>query len=143
MRSVSLDSKEASLLLKDSLKQEQVVSLTVKGNSMFPLFVNSETIVHISPLIKPLLKYDVVLISQNEQLILHRVIKLNPLITRGDALRKNESIQVENVLGIIDKYEFKGATYRIKSFGWRFKLYSSRILLYIRLVIRKVKRGSL
>lgn len=140
MRTVSLGNAEASSLIRDSLIKGQEVSFKVTGSSMKPMFQHQKTVVHVGPLYESLKKYDIILIALEEQLLLHRIIKLKPLTTRGDALLRSELINEQDVLGIVKQYEYNGKKYTIQDFGWQFKYYINRITVYIKYSILKVVR---
>ncbi len=142
MRKVSLANIDASTLLSNSLQKGQVVSFKVTGSSMRPLFYHQKTVVYIEPLNKPLQKYDIILVSSEEQLLLHRIIKLVPLTTRGDFLLSSETIREQDVLGIVQKYENDGKMYTIRGMGWKIKYCVHRMIVYLRYSIHKVVRRS-
>lgn len=142
MRSVSIANVEARTLLRDALSKGQEVSFKVTGSSMEPLFHHQKTVVHVGPLHKPLKKYNIILISLEEQLLLHRIIKLKPLTTRGDALLRSEIIREQDVLGIVKHYDVNGKTSAICGFGWQFKYYLNRINVYLKYCIHKVVKRS-
>ena len=102
-----------------------------KGVSMRPLFRTCRDMIVISPIEKPLKKYDVVLYrGEGGEYILHRIIRAGAeiCIIRGDNTYSKEYVPRDRIIGILTSYNRKGKSGSPDTFS--FKLYS-RIWHYL------------
>lgn len=105
MMSYTLSSEDATSLFRSALTNGNHIRVTVTGTSMHPTFRDRQTIVDIGPVDLPIKKHDILLFERNNVIVLHRVISVNPLITRGDALTKIEYVNDIDVIGTVYTYE--------------------------------------
>lgn len=97
---------------------------TIAGTSMLPMLIDRTDTVVIEPITRPLKKYDVVLFRRGKQLVLHRIIKVNPeyCLIRGDNCIEAEKVPSDNIIGIMTSFCHKGKEHKIHDKGY--KLYS-------------------
>ncbi len=118
-------------LIREQLEQGGQVTLTVTGNSMYPLLTSGRDRVTIAPMTRPLRVNDVVFyLRVGEIPILHRVVRLAPdgsFVCCGDSqLQPEPGLRPEQVLGIAVAFERAGRQisaaslrYRAASTLWR------------------------
>ena len=131
-------SQEILPLIKDSLGNQQIVTLTVSGHSMRPFLKDKGSIV--SVINEPFKKHDILLYTnENNTLVLHRLIKnTNPLVLCGDALKTKELIHPNNVLGKVKRIEYKGKIINPNTRFYRFKVKLWILLKPFRKILLKV-----
>ena len=101
------------------------------GESMRPMLRGGRDMVIIEPVSEKLKKYDVILFKDElSRYVLHRIIKIKGelIITRGDNTYFTESVALENVLGILTRYNKNGKSCEVNSFSY--KLYSRRRVFF-------------
>ena len=95
------------------------VSLQVKGESMRPLIAGDRDSVTLSPVSRPLKKFDIVLARiAHGQYVLHRITKIgdNGITLMGDGNPKiTEHCKSEDVIAIAESINRKGKTIRTDS----------------------------
>lgn len=102
-----------------------------KGVSMRPLFRTRRDMIVISPIQRPLKKYDVVLYrGSGGEYILHRIIKVKEdiCVIRGDNTYSKEYVPNDRIIGLLTSYNRNGKSGSPDSLS--FKLYS-RIWHYL------------
>lgn len=100
-------------VIQDKLNAGGIVSLTVKGTSMRPFLCSDETIVNLIKNNEVIRPYDIVLYINNDlTIILHRVVKIkaDKLIICGDALKINETINMNQVIAVAKSFSLNGKT---------------------------------
>ena len=115
---------DSGIVEKELSERGSFASVT-KGVSMRPLFRTRRDMIVVSPIEKPLRKYDVVLYrGEGGEYILHRIIKVkdNLCIIRGDNTYSKEYVPRERIIGVLTSYNRKGKSGSPESFS--FKLYS-------------------
>lgn len=93
------------------LEEGKEATFTINGNSMRPFYKSKATSVTLRGINDFQVKrFDVVLYMNNNQYLLHRIVKVNEknLIIMGDALRIKEVVDINNVKGVVIKHEYKG-----------------------------------
>jgi len=88
------------------LKEKGFIMITTAGVSMRPLLRDRCDRVIIKPISQPLKKYDVPLYRRGEELVLHRILKIegDTLIIRGDNCVNLEYVDVNNVIGVLTEF---------------------------------------
>ncbi|MDG5800999.1 signal peptidase I [Marinilabiliaceae bacterium ANBcel2] len=98
----NLNKKEYLLWVNELISKGKTVQVKVEGMSMFP-FLLGKDVVKIKQVNKKSLKRgDVVLFIRDEQLIAHRILKVNKssIITRGDGnLKQDYPIEKDKIKG--------------------------------------------
>lgn len=143
---IYLETEAILPLLKESLKKGHKVSVTVTGNSMFPLFSHERDSVVLEKafVYKP---RDIVLyLRDNEKPVLHRIVakRENGYVMCGDNQEVAEfPVYEEQIIGRVCEFERKGKKisaddfiYRIYSFIWCLGLKHRKYLLYLPLKIK-------
>lgn len=107
-----------------ALSQKGFFVKTISGTSMLPMLVQRVDTVVIKPITASIKKYDVVLFRHNNQLVLHRVVKVcgERFTTRGDNSIEAEEITREQIIGVMTEFCHKGKQQSVTSGGYR--LYS-------------------
>lgn len=100
----TLSNQDAAILLRESVDGGSSITMTVQGYSMATTFIHQHTVVNVIPITQPLKRRDILLFERDDIIILHRIIRLKPLITRGDALRKIEHVQPHDIIGVVSSY---------------------------------------
>lgn len=93
------------------LEEGKEATFTINGTSMRPFYKSKATSVTLRGINDFQVKrFDVVLYMNNNQYLLHRIVKVNEknLIIMGDALRIKEVVDINNVKGVVIKHEYKG-----------------------------------
>jgi hypothetical protein len=92
MGKIALDSKDLVSVVRTAIKDEGSFTLTIKGTSMTPFFINGETCVTLEAFDLPR-KNHVYLFKKDGKVHLHRLIKIKDdmLYFRGDALKSIET----------------------------------------------------
>lgn len=112
-------------VVKSELGVSKTVSFTVKGQSMWPFYKDGKTIVTVeSP--KQLKKYDVVLATYQDKVILHRIIQIqgDTYILRGDATTRKEVVKKTDIFGRVLQHQTQKITqapdlsHRMKVWFW-------------------------
>lgn len=134
--------EDSGVRIEDVLSALGVYASITHGRSMRPLFCEGRDVVYISPLVRKIKKYDVILYTRDEKYILHRVIGFSRgvYVTRGDNTYKKEYVVPESVIGILTEYNRCGkhkkadtAVFRLRGFVWN-------IIYPIRALILELKR---
>lgn len=89
------------------LKENGVLSIVPKGNSMWPFIKNKKNSVIIKSVLEELSIYDVIFYKRESgQEVLHRIIgfKDDDYIVSGDSLIQREIVKKENVFGVMQGY---------------------------------------
>ena len=136
MRTVKLSSNQAISIFSETLLKGDSIQFTVKGTSMEPTFHHNKTIVTVEPYAESLQKHDIVLVKEQNHLLLHRIIRLSPIIIRGDALYENEYIEAHQILGVVSHYEYNDKKHKVHSF---YQHNHYRIIRMIRLILQRLK----
>ena len=97
---------------------------TTAGISMKPLFRDRCDRSVIVPVTKPLKKYDVVLYRRDNDLVLHRIIKISgdTLIIRGDNCINLEYVRKEQIIGVLSEFYRGEKHYTVENISY--KIYS-------------------
>ena len=120
-----------NLLVERELSEKGSYASVTKGVSMQPLFFTHRDMVILTPIDRPLKKYDIVLYrGAGGEYILHRIIKVKEdvFIIRGDNTYSREYVPKDKVVALLSSYNRKGKSSSPDSFS--FKLYS-RVWNYI------------
>lgn len=139
-KSIPVNLSEVSFLLEEQLNSGSKVKFKTKGRSMYPLLIDGRD----SVILKKKQSYrknDVVLFKNaNNDYVLHRIKKINnnEIITRGDALTKNDTpITKDNIIATAVSFERKGK--EISSKNLIYKLYSILYTSETALKLRKLR----
>ncbi|HET6266548.1 MAG TPA: S24/S26 family peptidase [Acidobacteriota bacterium] len=109
--------RTASLLL-ETLKPEDQVRVTLRGNSMVPLLRDGDMLIVARGL--PLRKGAVVAYEMDGNLIAHRIVAIGSAIqTKGDAVNRTDSVAVDRILGVVIGFIRNGRQKSLESFGGR------------------------
>lgn len=90
--------------VEELLKEKRKVIFRVKGGSMRPFLWEGDT-VRIAPVVSGgLRKWDIVLAHTDFGVLLHRVVRIqgDKIILAGDANRRLEQTDRENIIGVVD-----------------------------------------
>jgi len=122
------------------LKEKGFIMITTAGVSMRPLLRDRCDRVIIKPISQPLKKYDVPLYRRGEELVLHRILKIegDTLIIRGDNCVNLEYVDVNNVIGVLTEFYRGNKHYTVDSRVY--KLYS-RVWVFLYPVILFFKKS--
>lgn len=125
---------------------------TTAGNSMWPMLRHRHDTVTVTPLRGKVKKYDVALFRREEQIVLHRVIKIVPngYLIRGDHCLESELVQEDQLLGVLSAFTRNGKPYTVNAPGY---VVYSRAVVWLhpvlslamrgkRLLVRALKRGN-
>jgi len=138
-----LKNKDLMELVTDTLNQNQIAIIKVKGFSMEPFFKDEITDVSLKKVDTKLKKFDIILFTHQNKYFLHRIIKIkNDLITAsGDNLLSKETIQKDQVIGRVISYTKNKKEIMINKFSYMImsRLYLTLKPLIIRL--RNIKNG--
>jgi hypothetical protein len=118
---VRLPNNAALPLIKELLSSNKTVTIPVKGTSMRPFYVDSQTQVTLSLPLSTFRRLDVVLFErENGQMVLHRIVKMSrdTLIIQGDALRNSEIVKPSQVVGVVLRHERRGKIHSERSFWY-------------------------
>ncbi len=97
------------------------VTLPFSGISMLPTLRQGDKIV-LSPLVRPVRRYDVVLYRSGDRYVLHRIlaVRRNGLIVRGDACRDKEKLSHHAPMAVLSKIiHADGSEERCKGSFWQ------------------------
>lgn len=122
MKVINVPNIELLSVITEFLHDNKDVEIKVKGNSMIPFFKHNKTDVRIRK-VKVYKKYDVVLASLNNKVILHRIIKINnsEAILMGDGLLTKEIVPLNNIYGKV--ISFKTNNKIIKNYNLKVKIW--------------------
>ena len=110
--------QSAASLLLETLKPEDQVRVTLRGNSMGPLLHDGDVLVVARGL--PLRKGAIVAYELDGNLIAHRIITMGSTIqTKGDAGNRIDSISADRILGRVIAVIRNGRQKSLESFGGR------------------------
>ena len=97
--------------------------LVVTGGSMYPTLRHRKDVVHLTPVVKPLKRGDLVLYKRkNGQFVLHRIVskpKNGEFICCGDNQWKKEPVAEEQVIAIVDGFVRKEKNFKETSPSYR------------------------
>ena len=136
-----IDSFESTI--EKELAEKGSFAACAKGESMRPMLRGGSDVVIIEPLAEEVRKYDVILFKDElSRYVLHRVIrkKNGKIITRGDNTYFTETVERENVLGILTKYIKDGKSCSVNSFSYKFYSHCRVFFYPIRKIFVKIKR---
>lgn len=137
------DTKKGIRYIKEALKSNATVPLTVTGSSMMPFLKPQRDIVWLEKCdVGQIKKGDILLFErENGKPVLHRVIKIrnDVLIMNGDALSWAEQIKKTQVIACVKKFERNKKMFTCDS--KRVKLWNAlwSVTRPVRTVIRKVR----
>ena len=137
------DTKKGIRYIKEALKSNATVPLTVTGSSMMPLLKPQRDIVWLEKCdVGQIKKGDILLFErENGKPVLHRVIKIrnDVLIMNGDALSWAEQIEKTQVIACVKNFERNKKMFTCDS--KRVKLWNAlwSVTRPVRTVIRKVR----
>ena len=138
MKNVKVFSHEIMPLISERINQNQEVYLTVSGTSMRPFYHHQKTIVKLVKPTFPIDLYTVCLFNDQGIYKLHRFIKKTNdlMIMNGDALKTNETIRFDQIIGVVTEHEYKNK---------KTKSSSKRYLLNVRIwsLLRPFRRVML
>lgn len=126
-----LPNDAALSLIKELLASNKTVTISVKGTSMRPFYVDGKTQVTLSLPLSTFRKLDVVLFErENGQMVLHRVVKIQPngLVIQGDALKNKDFVKPDQVVGVVLRHERNGKVHSGRGF-WYLSLVRLWVLL--------------
>lgn len=134
-------------LIKESLENGKSVRLSPKGSSMLPMIRQGIDTVTLSPIDRPLKKYDIPLYLRDDgKYVLHRIVKAGEEYTCiGDnQFAKECGLRKEQMLAVVTsftrgqkEYTVSDASYRVYCILWHNTRFARRLL---RAVIRRLKR---
>lgn len=132
---------DAHQLLKDAIKDQGVVQLSVHGDSMRPLLHKGDR-VSVARLDRGVVVGDVLLFSYADQLILHRLIGIENeshcLVMRGDHNESVERIRENDVMGVMTEVQYAdGKQIQCSSAVWRHRSRINQMIYPIRSFLRK------
>lgn len=125
MLKVVVDNETLFEVIESELQRGKDVSFKVKGTSMWPFYLDNKTTVTVSyP--KTLKKRDVVLFHYQNQVLLHRILKIkgSTYTMRGDATFRKEVVQKDAIFGMVVKHQTQkmvmeqNKRYRLSVFLW-------------------------
>lgn len=155
MSRFDLSKEELLPLITETLSSGKKISLTVTGNSMFPLFAHKRDTVYLEKAVvyKP---KDIVLYLRDENTpVLHRIMRKKDkgFAICGDNQNVMEyPVPEENVLGRVYEFERKGKRittdnflYRIYSTIWCLGLKHRRVILHfpLKMLAKKIEKRRL
>ena len=139
-KSIPVSLSEVGFLLEEQLNNGFKVKFQTRGRSMYPLLIDGRDSVTLERR-GNFRKNDVVLFKNaNDCYVLHRIKKIdgNKIITRGDALIKNDQpIEKESIIAAAVSFERNGK--EISSKNLLYKLYSILYTSETGLKIRKLR----
>jgi hypothetical protein len=104
------------------------------GSSMWPLIETDDELEVVYEKLENLKKGDIILINSNNKFIAHRIISLNPIITKGDNSKEADSFKINNdtYLGIVisikkTRFNIKLRQNILKKYYYCFKIFGSNI----------------
>lgn len=136
------DTEKGIHYIKESLKSDASVPLTVTGSSMMPLLKPQRDIVWLERCdVQQIKKGDILLFErENGKPVLHRAIKIrnDVLIMNGDALSWTEQIKKTQVIACVKKFERNKKMFTCNS--KRVKLWDTlwSVTRPVRTIIRRV-----
>lgn len=148
MSIIHIEMAELFKIIEQSFEKNTPIILKVRGNSMFPLLRNGIDSFKLAPISGKPHKKDIVLyLRDNNQFVLHRIIKIKKdyyLIT-GDNQSVLEKVRFDQLKGYVTHIYKNNKTidckkskrYRFYVFIWCFNLFLRKCMLK---VIRKVKK---
>ncbi|MDR0989295.1 MAG: S24/S26 family peptidase [Prevotellaceae bacterium] len=110
--------------------QGHTVTLTVKGNSMNPFFVDSRDSLTLAPFTPEVLRRGTVVLARtsDHRVVFHRIVRRrgNELLLQGDGnVRQTELSDVSGVMGVLvvairkgKEFPVSGTVWRVYSFCW-------------------------
>ncbi|PKK87359.1 MAG: peptidase S41, partial [Tenericutes bacterium HGW-Tenericutes-8] len=109
---------EMAVLLKEGLE----VTFKVKGNSMWPFYLDNKTSVTLKK--ESVKKHDVVLARYQDRFVLHRILKIkdNTLTLRGDGAILKEVITHDDIIGKVIAHTYKKQVLADNPY-YKFKVY--------------------
>ncbi|MCU0105642.1 S24/S26 family peptidase [Acholeplasma vituli] len=116
--------------LQNGIKE---VMFKVKGTSMWPFYLDNKTVVYVaSP--KQLRKYDVVLADYDNQVLLHRIIKIegSTYTLRGDATYRKEVVDFKDIFAKVTHHQTN------KKRSEQSKWYRLTVILWVNNPFRKI-----
>lgn len=139
---------EAMPIMLEMLKNGNMVSLVVKGSSMFPFLISGRDKVLLVSVTSPLKKGDIVLYkNRNDKYSLHRISKVDKddnLEIIGDGqLVADYPVSPEAIIARVEKVVRKGKELYNKNISWKF--FSNSIFLKFSrkfLIKKAIKKGS-
>jgi len=119
-------------IIIDTLKQNKMVSFTVKGTSMRPFFKDNHTIVQLKKF-DTYHKGDVVLFQYENQVLLHRIIKIkdDKYMIQGDGAYRKEIVDKDAIYGKVISFIGQSPQYERNYKIWMALRPFRRILLKI------------
>lgn len=140
-------------LIMLQLKERGRASLTVTGNSMYPMLQNCRDQVELVPVSYRQERKDVILYCRdNGQYILHRIISLtrDGYICCGDNQFEEEFVRHDQLLAVVDgftrnekKYSLRHPGYRLYADVWVGLFSARRYLLALRRRLGRLRRKLL
>lgn len=100
-------------MMVEQLKQNKTISFTVIGQSMHPFFKDQETDVWLKK-VAQYKKYDVVLFMYQQQILLHRIIKIKQgqYFLQGDGALRIEKVDKSHIYGKVIDFRTNGKMIR-------------------------------
>ena len=103
---MKIDFKDIVDIIKDSIKEGKDVTFSPMGNSMLPTIKEKDTVILTSP--NDLKVFDIVLYFNNDQYLLHRIVKIHKDDTLDIAGDNNvyieKNIPIKNVIAKVKSY---------------------------------------
>jgi len=108
----------AASLLLETLKPEDQIRVTLRGNSMVPLLRDGDVLLVARGL--PLRKGAIVAYEMEGNFIAHRIVAMGSVIqTKGDAGNRLDSVAPDRILGLVIAVIRNGHARSLESFGGR------------------------
>lgn len=140
-------------LIRLQLKERGRASLTVTGDSMYPMLINCRDQVELIPVSYQQKEKDVILYRRdNGRYILHRIVALtrDGYICCGDNQSEKEYVRHDQLLAVVDGFTRNGKCYTLRNPGYQ--LYAAvwvglfpirRYLLALRRCLGRLRRSLL
>lgn len=142
MENISVHLSELMPLIKESLDGGQSVRFCPMGISMLPMLKEGRDAVTLSPVNKPLKKYDLPLYRRDDgSFVLHRIVKACSTFTCiGDNQYVYEKgIREDQIIGVVTSFEHKGKEYSVNSLSFLLYCRIWHHSRFLRRVIRSLK----
>ena len=130
-------------LIRESLAEGKSVKFSPSGVSMLPMLRPGKDMVTLSPITKPLKKYDIPLYQRDTgQYVLHRIMSVGETYTCiGDNQNVYEhDIREEQMIAVVTSFTRNGKEISVTAFSYRFYCHIWRWLRPVKKFLGRVKR---
>jgi len=135
---IAFDNKDFFSLVRETLEVNQNISFVIKGTSMKPFFIDMVTEVFIKKKIT-YKKYDICLFEYNNQILLHRLIKIkDKYIFKGDNSSNTEEVDETDILAYVYKFSNNNKTVDVRSFKYKLRVRLFLMFKVIKNIVKKV-----